>query len=100
MVLYRQSKLVIARQVKAARSLLGWQQSRLAEASQVAISTIRRIEVLNGAISARKRTVSKLAKALEDAGIEFIGAPGPGVKLCAEPHEVHSIESRGVQRIA
>jgi transcriptional regulator with XRE-family HTH domain len=75
--------LVIARQIKAARSLIGWEQQQLARESGVAISTVRRLEGLDGGISARRRTVEKIRKAFEEAGIEFIGDPTPGVRLSA-----------------
>jgi transcriptional regulator with XRE-family HTH domain len=74
--------LVITRQIKAARSLLGWEQHELALRSGVAISTIRRLEGLKGGpISAHFETIEKIRCAFEKAGIEFIGNPGPGVRL-------------------
>jgi transcriptional regulator with XRE-family HTH domain len=73
--------LVITRQIKAARSLIGWEQHQLALNSGVAISTVRRLEGMNGAIGARLRTIDKIRKAFEKAGIEFIGDPNPGVRL-------------------
>lgn len=75
--------LVIARQIKAARSLIGWEQQQLAQESGVAISTVRRLEALGGGICARHRTIQKIRKAFESAGIEFIGDPNPGVRLRA-----------------
>lgn len=75
--------LVIARQIKAARSLIGWEQQQLARESGVAISTVRRLEGLDGGIGARNRTVRKIRAAFESAGIEFIGDPNPGVRLRA-----------------
>jgi predicted transcriptional regulator len=73
--------LVINRQIRAARSLVGWEQQELAKRSGVAISTVRRLEGLSGAICARNRTILKLRCAFERAGIEFIGDPNPGVRL-------------------
>jgi transcriptional regulator with XRE-family HTH domain len=73
--------LVMTRQIKAARSLIGWEQYQLARSSGVAISTVRRLEGLNGAIGARHRTIEKIRKAFESAGVEFIGDPNPGVRL-------------------
>lgn len=75
--------LVINRQIKAARSLIGWEQDELARLSGVAISTVRRLESLNGSIEARIRTIEKIRRAFENAGIEFIGDPNPGVRLKA-----------------
>ncbi len=74
--------LVITRQIKAARSLVGWEQNELAVRSGVAISTIRRLEGLKDApIGAHFETIEKIRCAFERAGIEFIGNPCPGVKL-------------------
>ena len=71
--------LVWARQIKAARSLVGWEQYRLATKSGVGIATIRRLERMNGPINARFETVARIKRALEQAGIEFVGEPCPGV---------------------
>ncbi|MEK9280888.1 MULTISPECIES: transcriptional regulator [unclassified Bradyrhizobium] len=77
--------LVITRQIKAARSLLGWQQYELALQSGVAISTVRRLEGLeDGPIGAHFETIEKIRNAFEKAGIEFIGNPNPGVRLKGE----------------
>jgi hypothetical protein len=73
--------LVITQQIKAARSLVGWEQYQLAFNSGVAISTIRRIEGLKGSIGAHFETVAKIRRAFEKAGIEFLGYPSPGVRL-------------------
>ena len=73
--------LVINRQIRAARSLIGWEQIELAKNSGVAISTVRRLEGLSGSICARHRTIKKIREAFEKAGVEFIGDPNPGVKL-------------------
>ncbi len=76
--------LVITRQIKAARSLIGWEQRQLASQAGIAISTVRRLEGLNGPIGAHFETVEKIRAAFEKAGIEFIGNPNPGVRLCAD----------------
>lgn len=73
--------LVITRQIKAARSLIGWEQYQLAKSSGVAISTVRRLEGLNGTICAHHRTIERIRTAFEKAGVEFIGDPHPGVRL-------------------
>jgi predicted transcriptional regulator len=71
--------LVWARQIKAARSLVGWEQFQLATKAGVGIATIRRLEGMSGPINAHFETVEKIRHALELAGIEFIGEPRPGV---------------------
>jgi transcriptional regulator with XRE-family HTH domain len=74
--------LVITRQIRAARALLGWEQYELAVQSDVAISTIRRLEGRQDApISANYETIQKISCAFERAGIEFLGNPSPGVRL-------------------
>lgn len=74
-------------QLRAARALLGWSQSDLAEASGVSLPTVKRIEPGDGPIPANLETASKLRMALEGAGIMFVepGATsvpaGAGVRL-------------------
>ncbi|PIT05911.1 XRE family transcriptional regulator [Bradyrhizobium nitroreducens] len=78
--------LLIARQIKAARALLGWEQYDLANRSGVAISTIRRLEGFKDRpLCAHIETLTKIRRAFEAAGIEFLENPGPGVRLCAQP---------------
>jgi predicted transcriptional regulator len=74
---------VSIRQVKAARSLLAWSQSDLAEASEVSEPTIKRLESQDGELGGRADTVTKIVAALERAGVEFIerNGGGPGVRL-------------------
>jgi hypothetical protein len=49
----------------------------------VAISTIKRMEVMEGVPAGNIKTLSAIQAALEGAGIEFIGSPNdsPGVRL-------------------
>ncbi len=74
---------VSIRQVKAARSLLAWSQEKLAEAAEVSIPTIKRLEANDGPLGGRHDTGRKIRAALETAGIEFIdeNGGGPGVRL-------------------
>jgi transcriptional regulator with XRE-family HTH domain len=89
--------LVITRQIKAARSLIGWEQHDLASNSGVAISTVRRLERRGGPIGVRFETIEKICKAFEKAGIEFIGEPNPGVRLAshADISRLDEVEARG-----
>jgi transcriptional regulator with XRE-family HTH domain len=73
--------LVITRQIKAARSLIGWEQHKLASSAGIAVSTVRRIERLDGPIGAHFETVEKIRRAFDSAGVEFLGEPNPGVRL-------------------
>ena len=74
---------VSIKQVKAARSLLGWSQEHLAERSGVSIPTIKRLEAEDGEIGGRAETGEKITSALEKAGVEFTNGNEPGVKLMA-----------------
>ena len=89
--------LVITRQIKAARSLIGWEQHDLASNSGVAISTVRRLESQKGPIAVRFETIEKTCKAFERAGLEFTGEPNPGVRLGskADASRLDEFEVRG-----
>ena len=70
-------------QVRAARALLRWTALELANESGVGVTTIRRIEVMEGLPRAQVRTLLALKTALEKGGVEFVGSPedGPGVRM-------------------
>lgn len=74
---------VSIKQVKAARSLLGWSQADLAEVSGVSEPTIKRLEAGEGELGGRQDTAAKIQAALEAAGVQFIpeNGGGPGVRL-------------------
>ena len=64
--------------------MLRWSGEELAKASGVSLSSIRRVEASPGIPEAQNmKTLVAIQKALEGAGIEFIGSPdnGPGVRL-------------------
>jgi transcriptional regulator with XRE-family HTH domain len=73
------------KQIKAARSLLGWSQDDLAERSGVSKPTIGRLEAIDSddPIGGRPETGEALVSALEKAGVEFIpeNGGGAGVRL-------------------
>lgn len=72
-------------QIRAARSLLGWKQTDLAQAAGVSEISVKNIE--RGATDARGSTLGKIQTAFEAAGLEIIpqgGASltgGPGVRI-------------------
>lgn len=65
---------ISSRQIKAARALLDWSQDDLAQASQLSVATIRKLEL--GYISPRCSTTSVILKAFEASGIEFTASEG------------------------
>jgi transcriptional regulator with XRE-family HTH domain len=79
-------------QIRAARAFLKWSVSKLAEHAEVGLSTIQKIEDVDGDPSvsstlqwrsdARKESLAKIVKALEKAGIKFLPADahGPGIR--------------------
>ena len=69
---------VSIRQIKAARALLAWSQEQLAEAADVSIPTIKRLEANDGPLGGRSGTSAKIQTALERAGVEFIDENGGG----------------------
>lgn len=75
--------MISTAQVRAGRALLRWTAQDLANASNVGVATIRRMEVLDGVPMGQVRILMSIKEALEKAGIEFIGTPddGPGVRL-------------------
>lgn len=75
--------MVSSSQMRAARSLLGWSALDLAKAASVGSATVKRYEVQEGVPEGNIKTLSAIKKALELAGIEFLGDPEktPGVML-------------------
>jgi len=77
--------MITAAQVKAARALLGLNQSELAKKTGLGIATVKRLE-LSSKLRGAATTLWKVQTALEEAGIEFLPASeesGPGVRLRA-----------------
>jgi transcriptional regulator with XRE-family HTH domain len=65
--------MITAAQLRAARALLGIDQRTLAEAAQLSLPTIQRMEASSGVIRGNVDSLVKLIDALEAAGIELIG---------------------------
>ena len=70
-------------QIRGARAILRLGQAELAEAAEVSLETVKRIESMEGELKIRLDTLTKIKTALEKAGIEFIpeNGGGPGVRL-------------------
>jgi transcriptional regulator with XRE-family HTH domain len=79
--------LISAGQLRAARALLGIDQRRLAEISDLSVPTIQRMEASEGVVRGNVDSLMKLVAALDAAGIELIGeraashGGGRGVRL-------------------
>jgi predicted transcriptional regulator len=73
--------MLTPRQLRAARSLIGWSRDKLAKQSGVPAPTIEKFEV--GKTTPLLTTAGKLRRALEKAGVVFIDPDeelGPGVR--------------------
>jgi transcriptional regulator with XRE-family HTH domain len=74
--------MIEAAQIRAARALIGWSQTKLAEAAGVPLSTVDHFET-NVLDSVPPAAINKMGAALESAGIVFIprNGGGAGVRL-------------------
>ncbi len=80
--------MISSRQIKAARALLGWTQTDLAQASALHLNAINKIE--NDSGEARRSSLNAIKEACEYAGIRFRGQRG--VELRNEIFETLRIE--------
>ncbi len=74
--------MITSAQIRAARAMLDWSREQLSDNSSVGISALMRLESAEGVPSGNIKTFEAVQKALEEAGIEFIGNPeeGAGVR--------------------
>ena len=71
-------------QIKAARALIGMEQSELSEKAGVSVNTIRNMEAKGmGVVRVRLDTLYRVQDALKAAGVIFVeeNGEGPGVRL-------------------
>lgn len=80
--------MITTQQIKAARALLDWNQSDLADASGLSLAAVNNLE--RGIGSPRVETMGAIEHALKMAGIEFIGTDG--VRRLSEPFEMYKYE--------
>lgn len=74
--------MISAKQIKAARVFLEWEQRDLAEKSGLSLPTIQRMEKM-GVERSSAANAQKVQKALEDGGVIFVpeNGEGAGVRL-------------------
>jgi transcriptional regulator with XRE-family HTH domain len=65
--------MITSAQLRAARAMLGMDQRKLAELSNLSLPTIQRMETSGGVIRGNVESLMKLVAALDAAGIELIG---------------------------
>lgn len=75
------SCMLTPEQCRAARALLDWTQTDLADRTGIAVSTVRGFE--SGRHTLMRSNMAMLQATLEQAGVVFIAADvmGPGVRL-------------------
>ncbi len=78
----QESVMFSIEQLRAARGLLGWSQSELAERAGLSLPTVKTVEAGVGPRVSEEAGM-KLCRALESGGVEFIeeNGGGPGVRL-------------------
>ena len=74
--------MITSAQIRAARGMLEWSRSDLAEKSGLGFSSMMRLESADGVPGAQFKTLEAIKRTFEEAGIEFIGTPeqGAGVR--------------------
>jgi hypothetical protein len=95
--------MITASQLRAARALLGIDQSTLAKRSTLSLPTIQRMETSDGVIRGNVDSLVKVIQALEGMGVELIGegntssGGGRGVRL-REPAVLTTLPKRKLIR--
>ena len=74
-------------QIRAARAAIGWSGTDLAQAAEVSLRTITKLEVSPIMPDVRYSTLLRIKSSLEAQGIEFITAPdgSPGIVIRPQP---------------
>jgi predicted transcriptional regulator len=79
--------MITSAQIRAARALLGMGQRQLAEAADLSLPTIQRMEASDGQVRGNVDSLVKVVEALERVGVVLIAAGetsaqgGRGVRL-------------------
>lgn len=70
-------------QIRMARGHLKWSVEKLAREAGLGISTIQRMESIDGTPTASAKNLQAVQRTLEAAGVEFIdqNGGGPGMRL-------------------
>ena len=78
--------LITSSQIRAARALLKWTAQELADSSGVAISTIKRLELMPGVPSGQVRILAAIQSALEGAEAQ------KGESMCLDSNRVSWVQ--------
>lgn len=88
----REKIIATPAQLRAARGLIGWSQTDLAEKSGLSLPTVKRVEADLG-IRVSDEARFKLREALEAAGVEFIAENGGGAGVRLKKRQTASHRS-------
>lgn len=88
--------MISGAQIRAARALLRIDQRELAKLAGVSLPTIQRMETSAGNIRGVGESLTKVAKALDSAGIEFLGENAP---TAGKGHRARLKQPRTVKRV-
>lgn len=79
--------MITARQSRAARALLGWNQETLADKALVSLTALKRVESENG-LAVHESTRDQVRRALEENGIVFLNSDqGEGVMIVRQDRQ-------------
>ena len=73
--------MITGAQIRMARGDLRWSVEMLAEKANIGVSTVRRMEEVDGVPASSGRNLEAVQRALEAAGVEFTDGDSPGVRL-------------------
>lgn len=78
--------MITGSQIRAARALLRWSASDLAESAAIGIATVHRAEAVDDFPPLNVKTLLKVQQSLEGAGVVFLASGeskdgGPGCRL-------------------
>lgn len=79
---------VTGEQIRAARALLRWEQTTLADHAKTPLATVQRVEDEPGPAVGDRLTINAIRGALEAAGVEFLNDGQPGVRMKSAPPAV------------
>jgi len=71
--------MITPAQIRAARALLDWNQSELAEKAGLSLTALNNLE--RGRSDPKASTLNAVQKAIEAAGVAFTNGDEPGVRI-------------------
>ena len=79
--------MIDGRQVRAARAMLGWSREELLDASGISMSALLRLE--SAQADTRISTLSKVVRALNQAGVEFVNREDGAIGVMLRQPQSH-----------